>query len=273
MSLRLCLLGTALFAITPLVTANFQHIYKGIASEGIQSCLANSQFTPETIVLRRNCGAAFKCVMDHISNERQSILSSGSAILGFLPTVLLVLGNTNEEIVRISARYPLLALFLSITNINKQPNSQKSPIKSSSVSPGPYGSIEAPPRSPNLSKSLVSYGGIAIAHIFAGTGAAAVIYQTVDLARKGVVSWACWTNWYPLIWIGNGAYHHLISVICMRLSLRVQVPPSPLSTCGILPTNPTQLSSHTSASHAGAKPSSICSTTSITYMERLSFRA
>jgi hypothetical protein len=145
-----------------------------------------------------------------------------------LPTVLLVLGNTNEEIVRISSRFPILAFFLSITNINKRPNAHKYTRRHQPNGPsvflGPYGSVaNATPTNSKPSTSHLDYVGIVLAHVFAGIGVAVVIYQTVDLGRKAVMSWGCWTDWYLIIWVWNGAYHHIASVICMRLSLRVQI--------------------------------------------------
>jgi len=147
--------------------------------------------------------------------------------------VLLVLGNTNEEVVRISARFPILAFFLSITNINKRPNTRQnlaqSHIKSSVVSLGPYGYVDVIPPSSTSSSGWATSKGILLAHVLTGAGAAAVVYQTVDLGRKAVVSWACWTDWYPILWIGFGTYHHIFSFVCMRLSLGVTEAPSDTS--------------------------------------------
>lgn len=73
-----------LLVIATLSAAKFGETYKGIAKDGVQSCINNSNFTRESLILRQNCREGFKCVMDNIPNYGQSILSSGSAILGFV---------------------------------------------------------------------------------------------------------------------------------------------------------------------------------------------
>jgi hypothetical protein len=64
--------------------SKFSTTYPGTATTGLETCLANSTFTSETIVLHEHCREAFKCIMDNIPNFGQSILSSGAAILGFV---------------------------------------------------------------------------------------------------------------------------------------------------------------------------------------------
>lgn len=58
-----------------------------------------------------------------------------------------------------------------------------------------------------------------LAHGLAAAGAACVIWQTVELAKKAVLCWACWTEFYPLLWVCHGVLHHLLSVFCLRVSL------------------------------------------------------
>lgn len=64
--------------------AKFQYTYAGVTLDGVQSCIANSNFTLGDITAKRNCRRAFECVMRNIPAYGQTILSSGSAILGFV---------------------------------------------------------------------------------------------------------------------------------------------------------------------------------------------
>jgi hypothetical protein len=73
-----------LYILVALCSAKFDHNYRGIASEGVQSCIINSNFTKESITLRQNCRDAFACIMDNLANSEQSILSSGSSILALV---------------------------------------------------------------------------------------------------------------------------------------------------------------------------------------------
>jgi hypothetical protein len=129
--------------------------------------------------------------------------------------VLLVLGSTNAEIIRIHARYPLLAFFLSLTNINKRPDTaQQIPSHASdTLSLGPYGVIGTRRSSP--------LSTIVAVHVLAAAGAGVVIWQTVEIGQNGVMSWACWTDFYPLFWVGMAILQHLLAAVCLRLSLRV----------------------------------------------------
>ncbi|KAF2831431.1 hypothetical protein CC86DRAFT_366792 [Ophiobolus disseminans] len=211
------------FVLAAPCTAKFDPVYAGTASDGVRACIANSSFTIQNITLRENCRDAFQCVMDNIPGDAQSILSSGSAILGFIPTVLLVLGSTNAEIIRVHARYPLLAFFLSLTNMNKrpdvvQPTHPTTRPTPDSISLGPYGMV----RRRNRKLRTPPYRIMTI-HFLAAVGAAIVIWQTVEIGRYGVLSWACWTDFYPLIWIGMAVLQHVLSVVLMRSSLCLMV--------------------------------------------------
>ncbi|KAF2786402.1 hypothetical protein K505DRAFT_343841 [Melanomma pulvis-pyrius CBS 109.77] len=215
-----------LLLLVSVVVAKFEHFYSGIADAGLQACIANSNFTRETVTQKENCREVFQCVLENTKESWQVILSSASAVLGFIPTVLLLLGNSNEDIIRVHTRFPLLALFLSITNVNKTinrfPMSSASSIQTSaptslSLRLGPYGVAGSfhDGRSLPRAKQIV----MTLAHGVAAAGAACVIWQTVELAKKAVFCWACWTEFYPLLWICHGVLHHLLSVVCLRVSL------------------------------------------------------
>lgn len=72
--------------LVALCSAKFEHNYIGIASEGVQRCVTNSDFTQETITFRDNCREAYACIMSNLENSEQSILSSGSSILALVCT-------------------------------------------------------------------------------------------------------------------------------------------------------------------------------------------
>ncbi|KAH6629788.1 hypothetical protein C7974DRAFT_193026 [Boeremia exigua] len=208
-------------------TAKFEHSYKGIATEGIQACINSSTFTAENITLRDNCGDAFACIMSNISSQKQSILSSGSGILAFVPTVLLVLGTSNEDVIRISARFPLLAFFLALATINKRPQLTKLPSASPRVviDLGPYGAISEKARTyspPTAFRGVTTtHVGIVVAHIATGAGAAVVVWRTIDLGVNAVVTWACWTDFYPMVWLLLAVVHHIAAVVFVRLTLKI----------------------------------------------------
>ena len=146
-----------------------------------------------------------------------------------------MLGSPNEDIIRISARYPLLALFLSITCINKrtQVNKMRSRSSATVIDLGPYGTIDerassskdphrlqADKDAPYLSHRLARWG-ILGAYVLGGGGAGVIIWSTIDLAMHGVVTWACWTSFYPIIWLALAIVNYLGGVISIRHSLKL----------------------------------------------------
>jgi hypothetical protein len=66
------------------VTAKFDKLYPGIAEDGLTKCLVNSNYTRQSVTLKANCRGVFKCILDDIDSSQQTILSAGSAILGFV---------------------------------------------------------------------------------------------------------------------------------------------------------------------------------------------
>ncbi|QDS75148.1 hypothetical protein FKW77_007918 [Venturia effusa] len=183
------------------------------------------------MILRANCRGVFKCVVNEIDSSQQTILSAGSAILGFIPTVLLLLGNTNEEIIRIHARYPFLAFCLSFTNVNKGNDRLEfgsllnAPVLNGAFSLGPYGVLKT--AQPDCSLFRLSSVPMVIAHVLAAGGAAGVITQTYVLGRRAVLSWSCWTDFYPLIWVCGSLVHHILAILFLRLSLRCRTGHAP----------------------------------------------
>lgn len=54
-----------------------------------------------------------------------------------------------------------------------------------------------------------------------GTGTGLTIWQTVDVSRKAVVTLACWSWFYPIIWILLAVVHHVLAVLCLRFTLEL----------------------------------------------------
>lgn len=146
--------------------------------------------------------------------------------------MLILLGNTNEEIIRIHARYPFLAFCLSFTNVNKGNDRLEfgtlldTPVLDGAFSLGPYGVLKT--SQPGGSLLRLSSVPMAIAHVLAAGGAAGVIAQTFVLGQRAVLSWACWTNHYPLIWVCSSFVHHILAILFLRLSLRCETRHAPI---------------------------------------------
>lgn len=75
------------------------------------------------------------------------------------------------------------------------------------------------------SSSAVSRAGttltVAIVHLIVLIAACGIAYQTYDLGQKAVLSWACWTWFYPMIWLGLSILQHLLSILTKRLDSEI----------------------------------------------------
>jgi hypothetical protein len=86
---------------------------------------------------------------------------------------------------------------------------------------GPYGVVKK--RDASTSLTGATRIGMCVVHILAAVGAGIVIWQTIEIGSNGVLSWACWTDFYPLVWIALAVLHHVLSVGFMRASLGVSI--------------------------------------------------
>jgi hypothetical protein len=90
---------------------------------------------------------------------------------------------------RIHARYPILAFFLSITNINKRPNRSHRHLSakpnSDTVPLGPYGSVLVNAIGSTAWLKCLSIWAV---HILGFIGAAVVFWQAENIGKNAVVS-------------------------------------------------------------------------------------
>lgn len=212
--------GLMLFVLAILPTpalSKFTHIYPGIATDGLNACLADHtyNFTRITISHRENAGHAFTCIMANIGNDRQSNLSSGASILGLIPTAITLLGNRRKDINLIHRACPLLAFFLSFGGISvdsrvvwrNEPDtkavttSQPTNIRQSKFPLNLVWNVN-PTVDPMTKQCLLAV------HILAFLVAITVFWQSYDISQRAVVCWSCWTSFLPLIWFLLGPLIH-----------------------------------------------------------------
>jgi hypothetical protein len=105
-------------------------------------------------------------------------------------------------------------------HVNKRPDKAQHVVpalNTANVMLGPYGVVKQ--RDPSAPRTIATRIGIWVVHILAAVGAGIVTWQTIDIGRNGVLSWACWTDFYPVVWIGLAVLHHFLSIGFMRASL------------------------------------------------------
>ncbi|KAJ7754170.1 hypothetical protein DFH07DRAFT_959876 [Mycena maculata] len=151
------------------------------------------------------CGAILDCVFNNISNRYMAFYAAGATILGFIPTILSMVGTSRGDHLKIHKRFPILALLLSCCN-------------PSTIIAGLAWRTDTPPEDALLKNhvQMEAHGFAAIIHIAAMGAAGLVIWQAVILGMRGVVSFACptWVN--PLIWVLMGPMAHIFDVLIGR---------------------------------------------------------
>lgn len=230
--------------IAGLAAAKFDALMSQTSRDGLQACLASGTYNETSSIYSvAGCGEGFRCIMANIDNSGQTILSTGSAILGFvgcdccpcpcvadqcqIPTALVLIGSSNEEIVRLHARFPLLAFWMSMNNANKaqqritwsKQDAQKPPLQpiNLAVNVEPYGLVKRP------TLDRTSQRVLKLVHALAAACAASLVYETYRVGREGVIAWACWTDFYPGIWLAVAVVQHLACVLCLRLTSSIEV--------------------------------------------------
>ncbi|KAI5789053.1 hypothetical protein EDC01DRAFT_658631 [Geopyxis carbonaria] len=202
-----------LLLLSTPASSKFSHTFPGIAAEAVAECKRGRPAAAWDS--RDGCRAMMTCVMASISNAHATLMGSGSSILGFIPTVLVVLGNSSDELLRIHARFPLLSALLAIGNVNTvNPRVAARTLRRRRAPLKPY----AP-----AALSRRQLGAAVVAHVALAAMAAAVVWQTVVLARNAVVAWACWTSHYPVVWVAIGVAQHGVDVVMARVSGRGEV--------------------------------------------------
>lgn len=178
------------------------------------------------------------------------------------------MGSTNEELILLHTRFPLLALLLSISNINignintiderlrdatdfdtvdGRSAGIRSTIhflcKSTTDNGGHHGNAHTATSGVKTQPPILA---LVTLYAIAMAGAALVIWQTIELGQKAVLTWACWTDFYPGLWLFVAVLQHFVSVVTMRLALHnasavgddniPMVPVSPSASC-LAPSN------------------------------------
>ncbi|KAJ6565755.1 hypothetical protein B0H10DRAFT_2358554 [Mycena sp. CBHHK59/15] len=167
---------------------------------------------PSTYESSGLCPAILSCVLDGTPVGAMAMFAAGGTILGFIPTILSMVGTSRNDHLRIHKRFPILALLLSCCN-------------PSTIVAGLAWRTETPPEDVLLKSDVQidAYRGakyIAVVIHGAALGAAALaIWQALLVGMRGVVSFACPTWYNPLFWVLVGPVTHIIDVTTSRCCL------------------------------------------------------
>nr|GAT45052.1 predicted protein [Mycena chlorophos] len=187
--------------------------------EAISACLLNcthfdntcSSYLPSIDM----CDAILRCVEDNLDNVLMAQYGAAATILGFIPTILSMVGTNRGDHLKIHRRFPILALLLSCCNPS---TSIVGLIWRARSPPEDIWSAEQDVNPSTRSRRH----GLSIAfllHLLTAAAAGLVLWQAVVLGMRGVISFACPTWINPLIWVLVGLSAHLIDVLVSRICI------------------------------------------------------
>jgi hypothetical protein len=146
------------------------------------------------------CQVALDCIIENTSGSAMQEMSSSLVLLGLTPTILSQLGPKLSESSMLSYQRPVLSFLLSMG--------------APTVSPGrifsyddPFGALETVVKGQPLLRSASSSTPhrqtlIIILEYLCALGAICnIIYISVELGWRSVLSWACTTNYVPFTWV------------------------------------------------------------------------
>lgn len=176
----------------------------------IEACRA--QFPNE----KAQCYEMLRCTMDNIPSDFTARWSAGASILAFVPTIMLLMSNSINEIVSIADESSSLAIALSVTSITAFTSRfGESPIRSSGTffeeQRGKDTRIQAALSilkdvMPRTQRPLHWWQSGKM-HIYALSFIAAILgagiwYEVYEVTKYGVVTFACPVKVNVGIWVG-----------------------------------------------------------------------
>ena len=161
-----------------------------------------------------------RCVLETLDLDIIANLQSATVLLGIMPTLLANLGPSIAEISLLSTYRPLLSFLLSIGAPAVWPT-RVFQYNDPAIILAPVD----PDNHPKLVIGMVTSENlsfaISAAQYLLATGAIAnVIYTSIDLGEKTILSWGCTTTFLPLVWIGAASVIHVIAATSYAVTRR-----------------------------------------------------
>lgn len=182
-----------------------------------------------------DCYHMLRCISDKIPNDFLARWSAGSSILAFIPTIVLMMSNSINEITRIADRSVVFAVTLSLTSIttfnirfwdrpSRLPDiifeRQKWHRTRTEIVLSLLKELRTQSRRPHSwwqSNQMQIYA-LNILVIAIG---AVIWYEVYDITRYGIVVFACPIRFNIGIWVGLSQFLVLLNVLCRSVSFDV----------------------------------------------------
>ncbi|KAF3933730.1 hypothetical protein ABW19_dt0205245 [Dactylella cylindrospora] len=174
----------------------------------------NSTAREEPGPVKDYCWTHANCILGTIDEKTKASFAGTSILLGLAPTTLSVLGPSVAEMALLSIHRPLITLLLSLGAPAVFPGrflQWEDPLKANEPAVGAF--IVRPFRRP--------WSGVIMFFQYALAGAAvANVFQAAwGIGIRSIVSWACATSYWPIMWVLSSLVIHLCAILSLRTAI------------------------------------------------------
>jgi hypothetical protein len=172
------------------------------------------------------CQLALDCIIENTSGSAMQEMSSSLVLLGLTPTILSWLGPKLSESSMLSYQRPLLSFLLSMgaptVNLGRI-FSYDDPFAALKRAVKGQPLLRSSTHSNRLQQTII----LLLEYLFALAAICNIVYISVDLGFRSVLSWACTTNYTPLIWVLAPGSIHLVGAAAFHKIHKAVRNPSP----------------------------------------------
>ncbi|KAK6526130.1 hypothetical protein TWF281_011166 [Arthrobotrys megalospora] len=168
--------------------------------------------------VRSYCWTHANCILSSLDERTKASFTGTTILLGLAPTTLSVLGPSIAEMALLSIHRPLLTLLLSLGAPAVFPGrflQWEDPLRANEPAVGAF--IVRPLSSPW--KWVVVF----FQYAAAGGCVANVFHAAWRIGTRGIISWACATSFWPVMWVLLSLVIHFCAILSLRTALTKKV--------------------------------------------------
>ncbi|KAF3223142.1 hypothetical protein TWF106_002919 [Orbilia oligospora] len=207
---------------TPLKFRNFYSDFKA-RLEDISTTVCNLSLSAydgdraarETLGPVRNyCWTHANCILATLDERTKASFAGTTILLGLAPTTLSVLGPSVAEMALLSIHRPFITLLVSLGAPAVFPGrflQWEDPLRANEPAVGAF--LVRPLRSPwKWIILFLQYG-------FAAGAVTNVFHAAWRIGTRSIISWACPTNYWPVMWVLMSLLIHFCAILSLRTAI------------------------------------------------------
>ncbi|KAK6343719.1 hypothetical protein TWF730_011308 [Orbilia blumenaviensis] len=164
--------------------------------------------------VRSYCWTHANCIIATLDERTKASFSGTTILLGLAPTTLSVLGPSVAELALLSIHRPFITLLISLGAPAVFPGrflQWEDPLRANEPAVGAF--LVRPMASPW--KWIVLF----LQYALAGGAVANVFHAAWRIGTLSIVSWACETSFWPVIWVLLSLIIHLCAILSLRTAI------------------------------------------------------